>query len=210
MPKYLTEFVGTFFFVLLIALVVNAESPLAPLFIGLALVAMVYMGGWISGAHYNPAVSLACAIRGALPMAQLAPYMISQIAGGALGGVVAALVFQKRFLPAPGKDIAISSALAAEVLFTFLLALVILNVATVKKVAGNSYYGLAIGVTVAVAAYGTGSICGGAFNPAVALGGYASSGGPFPSHILYYILAQLAGGALAALFFRIQQTQDVK
>ena len=210
MPKYLTEFVGTFFFVLLIALAVGSNSPLAPLFIGVALMVMVYMGGWLSGGHFNPAVSLAAAVRGALPIPQLAPYMISQIAGGALGGFVASRVFQKSFLPAPGKDVALSTALIAEVLFTFLLALVVLNVATVKKVAGNSYYGLAIGMTVATAAYGSAAICGGAFNPAVALGGYASTGGAFPTHILFYVLTQLAGGALAALFFRVQQAADSK
>ncbi|MBX3378627.1 MAG: aquaporin [Phycisphaeraceae bacterium] len=210
MPKYLTEFVGTFFFVLLIALAVNSGSPLAPLFIGLSLSVMVYIGGWISGGHFNPAVSLAATIRGALPVKQFAPYAICQIAGGVGGGLVAALVFGKRFLPAPGKDISIPTALVAEAMFTFLLALVVLNVATVKKVSGNSYFGLAIGMTVAAAAYGAGPICGGAFNPAVALGGYSGTGGAFPAHILYYIVAQLAGGAAAAFFFRIQMTEDSK
>lgn len=209
MPKYLTEFVFTFFFVLLIALAVNSGSPLAPLFIGLALMTVVYAGGWVSGAHFNPAVSVALLIRGALPAKDFVPYIIAQVAGGAAGGFVASSVFHKSFLPAPGKDIGLPVALAAEALFTFLLALVIINVATVKKVQGNSYYGLAIGMTVAAAAYGAGPICGGAFNPAVALGGCASSQ-VFPMHIAAYIVTQLAAGAAAAIFFRVQGADDPK
>lgn len=209
MPKYLAEFIFTFFFVLLIALAVNSGSPLAPLFIGLALTTLVYAGGWISGAHYNPAVSVAIFLRGELPVKDFVPYVVAQIAGGAAGAFAAASIFGKKFLPAPGPGVSLPVALTAEALFTFLLALVVINVATVKKVQGNSYYGLAIGMTVAAGAYAAGPICGGAFNPAVAIGACAGSLA-FPSHIVFYVLVQLAGGAAAALFFRLLQSPDSK
>ncbi|MBX3389523.1 MAG: aquaporin [Phycisphaeraceae bacterium] len=209
MPKLLIEFVGTFFLVLLIAIAVNLDNPVAPLFIGIGLASLVYMGGWVSGAHYNPAVSVALMIRGSLSAVQLVPYVLSQIAGGTLGALIGARIFQKHFLPAPGAGVTLPVALAAEALFTFLLALVVINVATVKKVQGNSYYGIAIGMTVAAGAYVAGPICGGAFNPAVALGGCASSE-IFPIHIVYYILTQIGGAAAAALVFRLVQKEDLK
>src|SRR5262245_22615977 len=89
MAKYLTEFVGTFFLVLTIGLSVLASppTPLAPLAIGSALMVMVYMGGHVSGGHYNPAVSLAVCLRGKLPPTDFVPYLIAQV----LGGIVAAL-----------------------------------------------------------------------------------------------------------------------
>ncbi len=88
MGKYLTEFIGTFFLVLTITLCVITKQPLAPLAIGGTLTVMVFMGGHISGAHYNPAVSLAAYLRGALPGVELFPYMIVQILGGIIASIV--------------------------------------------------------------------------------------------------------------------------
>lgn len=208
MPKYLCELVGTFFFVLLIALAVNANSPLAPLFIGLSLMVLVYAFGWISGGHFNPAVSLALAVRGALPIPEFVPYAIAQIVGAVLAGFAASRIFGASFLPEPGKDIALGAALGAELLFTMLLCIVVINVAAVRKTAGNSYYGAAIGMTVAAAAYGAGAISGGAFNPAVMFGGLASKSGAFPTSFALYVLVQLVGGFAAAMFFKLERSED--
>jgi len=81
MPKYVIEFIGTFFLVLTIALAVGWDSTIAALAIGSMLMAMVYMGGHISGAHYNPAVTVAVAIRGKCPKSDVVPYIAAQLLG---------------------------------------------------------------------------------------------------------------------------------
>ena len=201
MKNLLTEFIGTFFLVLTIGLTVLSGTPFAPLAIGSALMAMVYMGGHVSGAHYNPAVSLAVALRGRLPMSQLVPYWISQIVGALLASFVVHLMLGKTFAPAPAPGIGTLQALLGEILFTFALALVVLNVATLRATAGNSYYGLAIGFTVAAGAFSVGPISGGAFNPAVAFG--ATAGAALFQHgswsdLWIYLAGPLLGAAIGA------------
>jgi aquaporin Z len=170
MKKSLVEFIGTFFLVFTIGNVVlpPGAGALAPLAIGAALMVMVFAGGHVSGAHYNPAVTLAVWIRGRCPTADVVPYMISQI----LAAVVAAMLL--RYLHPHGATgpfaIGVKAAFLAEFLFTFALAWVVLNVATAKGTAGNSFYGLAIGLTVMTGAFAVGGISGGVFNPAVAVG----------------------------------------
>jgi len=98
-------------------------------------------------------------------------------------------------------------AFVIELVFTFALAYVVLNVATAKKTAGNSYFGLAIGFTVMAAAYAGGNISGGAFNPAVAIGitlmGLSSVG-----NLWILLVGELVGGALAAWMFRQTNPKD--
>lgn len=206
MAKYLTEFIGTFFLVLVITFAVFTEQPLAALAIGSTLMVMVYMGGHISGAHYNPAVSLAAMLRGALPQSELLPYWIAQL----LGGIVAALLGNAMIagsVPiAPGVGVNLFSAVLVEFLFTFALALTVLNVATAKGTAANSFYGIAIGFVVVAGAIAGGGISGGAFNPAVGIGLsvgalVAGTGGGW---WWLYIIVPLLGGALAALVFKAQ------
>src|SRR5205085_4314254 len=152
MAKYLTEFLGTFFLVLTIGLTVPSGEPSTPLAIGGSLMVMVYMGGHVSGAHYNPAVSLAVCLRGKLPPTDFVPYLVAQLLGAVGGALAAHAISGKTFAPAPGASITVWAALLAEVLYTFALALVVLNVATAKATAGHSFYGLAIGFTVMVGA----------------------------------------------------------
>ena len=207
MRAYLTEFIGAFFLVLTIGLTSVSGLDVAPLAIGSALMVMVYMGGHISGAHYNPAVSLACCIRGALPWSQLAPYVLSQVLGAIAAGFVVYLITGMPFGPAPAIDVSTTAILLVEILFTFALALVVLNVATASKTAGNSFYGLAIGFTVMVGAFAGGGISGGAFNPAVGLGPNISQallGAGALGHPWLYVVGPALGAALAALVFRAQ------
>jgi aquaporin Z len=208
MPRYLTEFIGTFFLVLTVGLAVPGSPEMAPLAIGAALMIMVYMGGHVSGGHYNPAVTLAVWLRGKLQASDVAPYMISQIAGALAAAFVAAFATGEAIAPAPGVRATLSAALLIEILYTCALALVVLNVATAKATAGNSFYGLAIGFTVVVAAFAGGPVSGGAFNPAVGIGLITSkvlSGGTGLEHLWLYIVGPLAGGALAAMLFRLQR-----
>lgn len=209
MAKLLTEFIGTFFLVLTIGLTVMGGVSMAPLAIGAALMVMVYMGGHVSGAHYNPAVSLAVFLRGKLSAADLIPYWLAQIAGAVAAALVAFVIMGSTFAPAPGGDVFFVPALLVEILFTFALALVVLNSATAAATEGNSFYGLAIGFTITAAAFAGGPISGGAFNPAVGIGPIlvdAVVGGGSLGNLLLYILGPLIGGALAAAVFKIQES----
>jgi aquaporin Z len=201
MKKYLTEFIGTFFLVLTIGMcvIVPGAGNLAPLAIGSALMIMVYAGGHVSGGHYNPAVTLAVWLRGKCPASDVPWYWVSQI----LGAVVAALlsIYLKGNPTITPSDIKIVPALICELVGTFALAYVVLNVATAKATEGNSYYGLAIGFTVATMAFAVGGISGGAFNPAVAVGVTLMHIAKM-SNLWIYLVANLSAGALAAATFR--------
>jgi aquaporin Z len=206
--NYLTEFIGTFFLVLTIGLTVIGGTPMAPLAIGCALMIMVYMGGHVSGGHYNPAVTLAVTLRGRLDTKETVPYMLSQLAGAFVAALTARAITGQTFAPAPAPNASMAGAWLVEVLFTFALCLVVLNSATSAKTQGNSFYGLAIGFTVVVAAFAGGPISGGAFNPAVGVGPilvHAMMGGGSLGHLALYILGPLAGGILAAMVFRVQE-----
>jgi aquaporin Z len=200
MNKYVTEMIGTFFLVLTVGCTVLAGGTgvIPPLAIGSALMVMIFAGGHISGGHFNPAVTLGVWVRGRCPSKDVAPYMAAQI----IGGILAALVvkFLRSGAAIPALKPAIGPALVAELLFTFALVFVVLNVATAKDTAGNSFYGLAIGFTVLTGAFAVGDISGGAFNPAVAVGLSVLGISPW-INLWIYLLANLVGGAAAGVTF---------
>jgi len=208
MQNYVVEFIGTFFLVLVIGLTViePGAGALAPLAIGSTLMVMVYAGGHISGGHYNPAVTLAVWMRGKCATKDVAPYMIAQI----LGGIVAALIvkFCKSGAAVTAASPNAVAALLIELLFTFALCYVVLNTATSKKNAGNSYYGLAIGFTVLAGAYAGGAISGGAYNPAVAFG-ITTMGLSALSNIWIFLVGNFGGAALAATLYRLVNPSEV-
>ena len=199
MKKYITEFIGTFFLVLTIGLTGN------PLAIGAALMVMIYAGGHISGAHYNPAVTLAVFINRKISVNEMIGYMISQLAGA----VIAALIISvfKKLPPAMTQQLIIKKALVAEILGTFALAYVVLNVAVAKANAGNNYFGLAIGFTVMAMAFCFGDYSGGAFNPAVAVGGMVMKIFAW-KYIWIYLLGCFGGAGLAAMVFKMNNPDD--
>lgn len=209
MRRFITEFTGTFFLVFTVCCTVLTKVTVAPLAIGSALMVMVFAGGHISGAHYNPAVTLAVFLRRRLPASDLGPYWGSQLIAGALAAWLARFVTNPGTVSAlevtGGRDI--GAALIAEFLFTFALAYVVLNVATSKDHPDNSFYGLAIGFTLMTGAFAVGEVSGGAFNPAVALG-ISIAGLASWSMIWIYLLADLLGGAAAALVFRLLNPAD--
>ena len=210
MPKLLTEFVGTLLFLFSISAAVLSGSPMAPLAIGAALMVVVYMGGHVSGGHYNPAVSLAVLIRGKMTAGDLLPYWVAQVLGALTGCFLASLATGKSFAVMPGEGVATLGAVLVEVVFTFFLCLVVLNVATAKATAGNSYFGLAIGFTIVVAAFGGGPVSGGAFNPAVATGAAINSviPGQGAGPLWMYWVGPLLGGVLAGATFKLQNPGD--
>jgi aquaporin Z len=202
MNKYIAEFIGTFFLVLTIGCTVIGAGAgvIAPLAIGAALMVMVFAGGHISGAHYNPAVTLGVLIRGRLKAADAVPYILAQIAA-ALAAAMAVKFLRAGVVVTPIAP-EVGPALLAEFLFTFALVYVVLNAATAEGTSGNSFYGLAIGMTVMTGAFAVGDISGGAFNPAVAVGicflGIASWG-----DIWIYLVANFAAAVLAAVVFKL-------
>ena len=170
MRKYAAEFIGTFFLVLTIGCTGLAAAPgvIAPLAIGAVLMAMIYAGGHISGAHYNPAVTLGVFLRGRCPASDVLPYWGAQLLGAA--GAAWIVGFALRGAPVTPFRAPVFGAFLAEFLFTFALVYVVLNVATADATDGNSYFGLAIGFTVLAGAFAVGQVSGAAFNPAVAIG----------------------------------------
>ncbi len=207
MSKYAVELIGTFFLVLTIGLVViePGAGAFAPVAIGSVLMVMVYAGGHISGAHYNPAVTLAVWMRGRCEGSDVPGYMISQFAGGIIAAFAVFLI--KGDIPVEVGVISPIPSMLAEFLFTFALCFVVLNVATSKNTAGNSYFGLAIGFTVLVGAYAVGSISGGAFNPAVAIG-IIIMGMIDVASIWVFLIANFLGGIAAAVAFNALNPDD--
>ena len=211
MKSYLTEAIGTFFLVVTIGLCVNGGVAVAPLAIGSALMVMVYAGGPISGGHYNPSVSFAAWIRGALPTKELLPYWASQFVGALAAGYLIYKFTGTLLHVAPRGDVTWIKALTAEVIFSFALSYVVLNTATSKAVAGNSYFGLAIGFTVMTGAFAVGGISGGAFNPAVGLGPAIVElvfGGTPTSMAWIYAAGPLLGAAAAGYTYKVQHAEE--
>lgn len=207
MARYLTELIGTFFLVFVIGMTAVSGLAAAPLAIGSVLMVMVYMGGHVSGAHYNPAVAVSVYLRGAMERSDVLPYVVAQLAGAVVAALLVVIVTGETFAPAPSPDASAAAFVLAELVMTFALVLVILNVATSKATEGNSYYGLAIGFTVLAGAYAVGPVSGGAFNPAVGTGPILvhtlMGDGSFGDLWLYWV-GPVLGGLLAVPVFRLQ------
>lgn len=209
MRNYITEVVGSFIFVFSIALAAVHAGPLAPLVFGAALMCVVYMGAHISGAHYNPAVTLAVFLRGRITGSRALGYVIAQFAGSTAAAALAGRVTHRAFVVAPPADFDVVAALLVEAIFTYALTLVVLNVATDDAVERNSFYGLAIGFTAAVGAFAAGPISGGAFNPAVGLGAAWAAIGSAPAvHTWLYLVGPFCGAVFAALTYHLQHPRS--
>jgi aquaporin Z len=208
MNKYLTELIGTFFLVLTVGCTVLGHVAVAPMAIGASLMVMIFAGGHISGGHYNPAVTLAVWLRGRCDTKDVAPYWLAQFFGALLAALVATFFYGFGDPDPIGSVYHVKAALLAEFLFTFALCYVVLNVATAKGTAGNSFYGLAIGMTVMTGAFAVGGISGGAFNPAVAVG-ITVMKLSLRSHLWVYLVANFGGAAAAAAVFKLNNPADV-
>jgi aquaporin Z len=209
--KYATEAIGTFFLVFTVGAAVGTDSQFAPLAIGAVLMVMVYAGGHISGGHYNPAVTLSVLVRRRITVRDATMYWIAQFGAGLLAAaVVHEIVNPARATATVATTLtghALVAAFVVEVLFTFALCHVVLNVATSKSHRDNSYFGLAIGFTVLAGAFAVGAISGGAFNPSVTVG--AALMGTFACRTLWvYLVAQVIGGAAAGVTFLALNPDD--
>jgi aquaporin Z len=143
-----------------------------------------------------------------MPVSDVPGYFAGQIAGALLAAAGAYYLKGANLPPAaPSPTYDLGQMLFSEFIFTFALAYVVLNAATAKANAGNSFYGLAIGFTVMVGAFTVGPISGGAFNPAVATGCLCLGLVPF-GHYLGYIAVELLAGAIAAFVFKSLNPED--
>ena len=207
MNKYIVELIGTFFLVLTVGCTVISPGAgdLAPLAIGASLMVMIFAGGHISGGHYNPAVTLGVWMRGKCDTKDIVPYWVAQLIGALLAAVI--VKFFKGGVTLTPSNPPVLAALLAEFLFTFALVYVVLHTATAKGTAGNSFYGLAIGMTVMTGAFAVGNISGGAFNPAVALGISIMGLAAWTSIWIFWV-AELVAGAAAAVVFKAVNPGD--
>ena len=203
--KLITEFIGTFFLTLTIctAAAFGTAGSYAPFAIASTLMVMIYAGGHVSGAHYNPAVTISIYLRGACDKSEVAPYIASQVVAGVMGAMVASNVLMPDGEVGP-LVMDTGPAFGAELLFTFALAYVILNVATSESTDGNGYYGAAIAFVVLAGALTVGPISGASFNPAVTAS-LISAGVMGVADSWVHLVPQLIGGALAALVFNAQR-----
>lgn len=203
----LVEFIGTFFLTLTIGTAAGQGASLAPLAIGSTLVCAIYWGGHMSGANFNPAVSLAVCIRGKLTPVLCGCYMLAQFAASAVAFAAVSALLPRVGSPVPGSGVEIGAAFAAELVLTFALCHTVLHTATSSAGAGNSYFGLAIGFTVLSGAISVGGVSGGAFNPAV--GVLSLLNGLNVTTVLeLYFLAPLLGGTLAAGLFHLTHPHE--
>jgi aquaporin Z len=209
--KYAVEAIGSFFLVFTVGAAVGSGSPLAPLGIGAVLTVMIYAGGHLSGGHYNPAVTMAVLIRRRIGLRDAVGYWVVQFGAGLLAAmVVRTVVDPARIATVAAMTLTGRTLLAAfvvELLFTFALCYVVLNVATSKDHPDNSFYGLAIGFTVVAGAFAVGAISGGAFNPAVSLGAAAMGMFAWPT-LWVYLVAQVLAGIAAGVTFLALNPDD--
>ncbi|MET0994643.1 MAG: aquaporin [Mycobacterium sp.] len=172
---------------------------------------MIYAGGHLSGGQYNPAVTLAVLVRRWIGLRDAIAYWIVQFGAGLLAAAaVRDIVDPARVATTATLTLSGHTLLAAfvvELLFTFALCYVVLNVATSKHHPDNSYYGLAIGFTVVAGAFAVGAISGGAFNPAVTLGAAVMGMFAWPT-LWVYLAAQVIGGLAAGVTFLALNPDD--
>jgi len=215
--KCAAEAVGTFLLVFTVGCNVLASNAVwGGVSIGSVLMVSIYALGGISGANFNPAVSLALGITKAmqgvagegLDWKDVGIYMGVQVCSGIAAAFCYFAMFGASFTLGPAEGFGAVQAGLCEILYTFMLCFVVLNVAATKKVKGNQYYGLAIGFVIVAGAYGAGSVSGGCFNPAVALGIEASSFGRGGGWSIVYILCEFLGAALAAGLFRVVRPDE--
>jgi len=214
LPQQLVaEFTGTFLLIFTVGCNVLSQTQVwAGVSIACVLMVAIYAFGGVSGANFNPAVSFALGLTKTLggkeevgmEWKQAGIYMGVQLFAASLAGLCYYALFGHGFVLSPAKGFGVGSAGICELVYTFMLCFVVLNVAVAKGKKGNDYYGLAIGFVIVAGAYGAGPISGGCFNPAVAFGVATgsmdlSSFGVF----LWYTLFELIGATLAAVFFKV-------
>lgn len=198
MKRYIVELIGTFFLTLAICL---TNQPIG---IGLMLAAMIYLGGHVSGGHFNPAVSLTMFLEGLLKIQTLTYYIAAQLTGSFLAALVYNILSDVTFFPAPAQQVLTWEAMFIEAILTFVFCSVILIIAQKKMPSSDiSISGLVIGLVLAALIFTGGDISGGVFNPAVGTGTILFDifkGGESFDLLAIYLIGPFVG-SIAASFF---------
>jgi len=210
--ELVSEFLGTYVLVLTVGLNVIGQSPAAAFSIAASLTSMIYALGDVSGAHFNPAVTVAILTSGRCPdltPAKAAAFIVTQIIGGILAACTYVFIYAGQSFPLGpvGKSTWIQVGIA-EFIFTFVLSLVVLCVAVSPKTKSSHMFGLMIGSCVTVGGFAIGGISGGSLNPAVSFGiaaGHRTST-DFINALMYTGIEIIAGVAAAGVF---KVTHDV-
>jgi aquaporin Z len=216
LENYLAEFIGTFFLVFTVGLNVLQNTALAPVSIGAILLVMVFAGGSVSGAHYNPAVTvgvlLAQKSRRNLHIIDAVVYIVVQCLAALVAAYTYYFVLGATFTLKPGHGFTAVEAAFAEGLFTFALVFVVLNTAVSEQDGNNHYFGLAIGFTLMSAAFAIGSVSGCSINPALAVGvmfsHYVHTGTGLEFALLYLLVPLFAGAAASAVFRVVRRAES--
>ena len=206
LKKYIVEFIGTFFLVLTYCMAIfgKVSADLQPVAVGTILMGLTYSMGYFSGGQFNPAISLAVFLRGKITLKEMGFYIAAQFIGSGVAAVTTAVLIAAKPTVAPmvtPQYFSMGSALLAEVLGSFALVWVVLNVATSKSLEGNNFYGLAIGFTVTGLMFTLGSVSGSAFNPAIAVASGIAHLSSWNT-LWIYLLGGFGGAALATMAYR--------
>lgn len=202
LKRFMAEFIGTFFLVLIACMTIAERSDLAPLAIGFTLMIMVFTGGHISGGHFNPAVTLGVWFSHGIRGYQVILYILAQFSAAVVAAGVTGWLLPEGYRARPLVFSSWSQVMLAELFGAFTLVYTVLNVTVARVKANNGFYGLAIGLTVTAVTYALGGISGGIFNPALAVGMYIM-GIVSKLQILTYFSGNIAGAVLASFIFNI-------
>jgi len=212
--KLVAEFVGTFLLIYTVGCnVLTGNAVWGGVSIASVLMVAIYALGGISGANFNPAVSLALGLSRSsggpgLDFGTVGKYCCVQILAGIAAALCYSSLFWDTFNLGPGDGFGMVQAGLCEMIYTCMLCFVVLNVAAAKNNIPNQYYGLAIGSVIVAGAYGAGAVSGGCFNPAVAIGIDVSSAGLGFGWCLIYVVSEVIGAALAVGLFTIVRPED--
>jgi len=212
--KYVSEFLGTFVLVFTVGLNVLAKNNPAALSIAASLMCMIYALGDVSGAHFNPAVTVAIMFSGRDKCTAVDGifYVLVQLLGGIAAGILYYAIYGTTFALGPQPGHGWGAVAVAEILFTFVLCFVVLNVATIKE-SSKDFFGLAIGMCVTVGGFAIGGISGGSLNPAVSVGidtAHAIVGDKYWHNCIAYAGLEIVGGALAAAVFYVVRYDEIQ
>jgi aquaporin NIP len=214
MKKYIAETLGTFalLFCGTGAIIINEQTNGTITHVGVAMtfglivMAMIYSLGNISGAHLNPAVTIAFILANKFPLKEVAPYILSQTTGALAASFTLKYLFPSSLtLGATLPSGTVTQSFILEFILTFILMLVIMNVATGSKEKGL-FAGIAIGATVMLEAMFAGPICGASMNPARSLAPAIASGQL--QHLWIYLIAPILGAALAIPVWQYLKTNE--
>ena len=216
---YWIEFFGALIITLTVALTnrsddgFDATNQMAPIAIGAMVTAMLYSYGHVSGAHFNPSVTMAVFIRGKISLLTLIPYFAFQVAGAVAGATIAVrVVGGVQYLPAFELDhdaVSTGDAFLLEFLYTYALCTTVLNTATTASLHGNQFYGIAIGFVLIAGITSIGPVTGAALNPAFATAFHVIHSKFSQSDLWVYWISGLMAGICAGLTFHITNNEEI-